>query len=89
RPARANMRRICDFFGVTEAEILLDPSQFQRLVSVRNRPVAADAPSLAMKHLNAIYAKSQNLDRYVGYYYRYFYSFSVAGRITKFLPVIY
>ncbi|MDO6588357.1 helix-turn-helix transcriptional regulator [Salipiger sp. 1_MG-2023] len=25
RPSRHNMRRICDFFGVTESELLMDP----------------------------------------------------------------
>jgi hypothetical protein len=89
RPSRANMRRICDFFGVTEAEILLDPSQFHSLVSVKSHLVADSTLSPPMAHLNAIYRKSQSLDRYLGYYYRYFFSFSHAGKIVKSLAVIY
>lgn len=89
RPSRSNMRRICDFFGVTEAEILLHPSQFHNLVSVRARPVEEVALSRPMEHLNALYRECQSLDRYVGHYYRYFFSFSSAGMITKSLGVIY
>ena len=83
RPSRANMRRICDFFGVTEAEMLLEPTQLRSLVSVRSRPVAERDIGAPMAHLNALYAQSGNLDRYTGYYYRYFFSFSNAGRIMK------
>ena len=89
RPSRANMRRICDFFGVTEFEILFEPSQFRNLVAVRYRPIAQEMFSAPLEHLNNLYGKSQNMDRYCGYYFRYFYSFSNAGKITKSLCVIY
>ncbi len=35
RPAANTLRRICDFFGVEEHEVLLPHSQFERLVQVR------------------------------------------------------
>jgi hypothetical protein len=33
------MRRICDFFGVTESEMLGDPQRFAELISLRGSPV--------------------------------------------------
>jgi len=89
RPSRANMRRICDFFGVTEAEILLEPSQLRSLVSVRTRPVAEASLSGPMLHLNRLYQKSGGLERYAGYYFRYFFSFSNPGRVMKSLGRLY
>lgn len=89
RPSRTNMRRICDFFGVTDSEILLDPSQFQSLMSVRPHPSSESNLSPLLDHLNRISRKSLNLDRYIGYYYRYYYSFSNAGKIVKSLALIY
>ena len=29
-PSRRNMRRICDFFGVSEAELLMEPASSRR-----------------------------------------------------------
>ncbi len=37
RPSRHNMRRICDFFGVTESEMLLDHGRFVEIISLRRR----------------------------------------------------
>jgi len=89
RPSRHNMRRICDFFGVTESEILLEPARFEELVAVRRRPVLSESLSRPMQHLDALYEASQSLERYVGFYFRYFYSFGHAGRIIKSLGTIY
>lgn len=89
RPSRANMRRICDFFGVTEAEILLEPSQLHSLVSVRTRPIAETSLGTPLAHVDRLRRKSAGLDRYAGYYFRYFYSFSNPGRIMKSLARLY
>lgn len=89
RPSRANMRRICDFFGVTEAEILLEPSQLRNLVSVRTRPLAETSLGAPLAHLDRLRRNSAGLERYVGHYFRYFYSFSNAGRIMKSLGRFY
>jgi len=83
RPSRGNMRRICDFFGVTEAEILFDTVEFQQLLQVRKRPATLAELDGPLKHLNSIFRSSLSLDRYIGYYYRYFYSFSYPGMIVK------
>lgn len=89
RPSRHNMRRICDFFGVTEPELLAEHSRFTEIVGLRR--VAADdsSPSNVFAHAERLYQKSGNLDRYIGYYFRYHYSFSYAAKVIKSFTVIY
>lgn len=89
RPSRHNMRRICDFFGVTESEMLLDPPQFEKLVSLRRQPLSGEeALTEPLRHIEAIYRASASLSRYVGYYFRYYYSFGYPGHVIKSLGVI-
>jgi transcriptional regulator with XRE-family HTH domain len=83
RPSRANMRRICDFFGVTEAEILAEPSQLRSIASVRIRPSAGQDLAGPLAHVQRLVRASDSLKRYDGYYFRYFFSFSKPGRIMK------
>ena len=89
RPSRSNMRRLCDFFGVTEAEILMDPAQFEQVVAVRRKPDPLPQMRKPLLHLEALYRRSQSLEKYVGYYYRYFYSFGNKGLITKSLASVH
>jgi transcriptional regulator with XRE-family HTH domain len=89
RPSRHNMRRICDFFGVTEYELLLEPGRFEDLVALRRRPVEARDMAEPLRHLDRLYQASAPLERYLGYYFRYFYSFGYAGKIIKSFCVIY
>jgi len=83
RPSRNSMRRICDFFGVTESELLSDPSQFENLITVRQRRAPPEALSKPLIHVERLYQRSQNLDKYIGFYFRYFYSFGNRGRIIR------
>lgn len=84
-PSRHNMRAICDFFGVEEAEILLPHRRFAELVRLRP-PLRRDAPALP-PHLAHIEKLRENtgdgLHAYVGYYYRYFYSYGFPRYIVK------
>ena len=89
RPSRANMRKICDFFGVTEAEILLEPSQLHSMVAVRSHPSNSTTLGILFQNLEKVYQRSQDLSRYVGFYYRYFYSFGHHGKIFCTLGLIY
>lgn len=89
RPSRHNMRRICDFFGVTESEMLLEPDRFTDLVSLRRRPRDNGPAREPLKHVEALYRESGSLERYQGFYYRYFYSFGYPGRIIKSLVQIF
>lgn len=89
RPSRHNMRCICDFFGVTESEMLLDHGRFAEIIALRKPPVASDVPVEPMAHIDAILRESKSLDRYVGYYFRYFYSFGHPGFIVKSLASLF
>lgn len=86
RPSRHNLRRICDFFGVEEHEVLLPAVDFAELL--RSRPAAvpagdpADEIRRAIGHLQNL-SKSAELQAYLGYYFEYYYSMSSPGRILK------
>lgn len=88
-PSRRNMRRICDFFGVSEGELLMDHQRFAEIVGLKRRPAMSRAPTDLLSHIESLYQNSGDLGRYVGYYFRYFYSFGHAGRIIKCLVVVY
>jgi len=87
-PSRRNMRRICDFFGVSESELLSDPQQFEELIALRRKPVEQRELSKPLHHLDRLYKASQSLDKYLGYYFRYFYSFGNPGLVIRSLATI-
>lgn len=82
-PSRHNMRRICDFFGVSESELLMEPQQFEEMVSLKRKPLQQEALSKPLRHLDRLYQHSQDLDKYLGYYFRYFYSFGNQGKVIR------
>lgn len=89
RPSRHNMRRICDYFGVTESEALMEHSQFEQIISLRRRPVERAELDRPLYHLARIYRRSHDLHRYTGFYFRYFFSFGNKGMIIRSLASIH
>lgn len=83
RPSQHNMRRVCDFFGVTESEILLEERRFRELLAVRSAPETQRGAPLYAPAIERLSRASGSLDRYCGYYYRYFFAFSYPGMITR------
>ena len=83
RPSRHNMRRICDFFGVTECEFLMEPARFSELISLRRTPNGEAEAAIFGPTLKRLSQGSASLDRYCGAYFRYFYSFSNPGLIIR------
>jgi transcriptional regulator with XRE-family HTH domain len=83
RPSRHNLRIICDFFGITESEIHMESSRFAEIVSLRRRPLLASSLEEPLGHIESLYQRSASLERYVGFYFRYYYSFSYPGYLTK------
>lgn len=78
-PSRRNMRRICDFFGVTESELMLPAEDFRRLVALR--PV--DPSRILPPAVTRFQAASRALpDRYLGDYMLYSPSFAIPGLFT-------
>lgn len=90
-PSRHNLRRICDFFGVDEYEILMPHEQFREIVRLRpqGQPDALAAPPLIRTLLGQAQRQKGHLARYVGYYYKYYYSFSSPGLILRSLVCVY
>lgn len=88
-PSRHNMRRICDYFGVSESELLMEPQQFEELVSLKRKPLQQEVLSKPLRHLDRLYQHSQDLEKYLGYYFRYFYSFGNQGKVIRSLACIY
>ncbi|SEL37204.1 Cro/C1-type HTH DNA-binding domain-containing protein [Roseovarius nanhaiticus] len=87
RPSRHNMRRICDFFGVTESELLMEPARFAGLVSLR-KPAGRGAAPQYLDAVENLHRLSGEMGQYVGWYFRYFYTFGYPGHITRSLAVI-
>jgi len=87
-PSRYNMRSMCDFFGVTESEMLMDTTRFGQFLGLRNQPIAKAQLDITLRHLDRIFARSHPVDRYAGYYFRYFYSFGNKGCIIRSLASI-
>jgi transcriptional regulator with XRE-family HTH domain len=88
-PSRHNMRRICDFFGVSESELLMEPQQFAEMVSLKRKPLRQEELSKPLRHLDRLYQHSQDLEKYRGYYFRYFYSFGNQGKVIRSLAHVY
>jgi len=88
-PSRRNMRRLCDFFGVSESELLMEPQQFEDIVALKRKPLQQEALSKPLLHLDRLYQHSHDLEKYLGFYFRYFYSFGNPGKVIRSLALIY
>lgn len=74
QPSLATLRRICDFFGVDEAEVLQDHSAFVKLVRLRPPvlPRSSDPQTLQLeKIIRRDRQNTQLLERHAGYYHIY------------------
>lgn len=90
-PSNHNLARISTFFGVERGEILLPPRRFAEIVELRRRRQREwDTQLPHLKHVELLRQLSgEKLDGYLGYYYRYFYSYGFKGRVLKSLLGIY
>lgn len=90
-PSRSNLRLICDHFGVLDSEVLLPHANFAEIVKLKPRlSNAAAMLSPAAQTLRRLEAQSEQIpDRYLGYYFRYYYSFAFPGYITRSLVRIF
>ncbi|WP_284165374.1 helix-turn-helix transcriptional regulator [Frigidibacter sp. SD6-1] len=75
RPSLSTLRRICDFFGVDEAEILMPPRDFATLVRLRPPrlgPVQDRFAAQLDRLVDHRTASAQLLERHEGYYHVHF-----------------
>jgi len=87
-PSRHNMHRLCDFFGLTQSEMLMETARLEQLVGPRDKPMDKAQLDLPLRHLDRIFARAQPVERYSGYYFRYFYSFGNKSCIIRSLARI-
>ncbi|WP_416885762.1 helix-turn-helix domain-containing protein [Marinospirillum sp.] len=91
RPSASTLRRFGDFFGVEVDELLLPHAEFRQLIQVQPRQLApsADMKDKISAHLDILGAVgSQGMERYLGYYYEYYLSMSVPGKVLRNLVCI-
>lgn len=84
-PSKANIRIICDFFGVEEFEIMMPHPQFQQQIlpspAQSNHNHSNDEFSDKISHLRQ--ASAATLTRYLGWYYEYYFSLGYPGQVFK------
>jgi len=90
-PSSNNLRKICDYFGVEEHEIMLPNQDFNDLISAR--PTIEYSPSnntSIFEEIEAIILHSNiDLPKYEGAYYIYYHSTSFPKKILKGYGVLY
>lgn len=90
-PSLRLMRRMCDFFGVEESELLLPHGQFMELVRLKPHDSSARAEKNVVSAVgeDIRMASRQILDSYVGYYFGYYQSMSHPGMVLRSLTRLY
>lgn len=87
-PSLRNLRRITDFFGVDEFELLLPPAEFEAKVLPKARDIPRsliglpEAPQSSSSHQSSLVA-------YYGFYHVYFYTPVWSSHIVRVLTEIY
>ena len=83
RPSPYILKRLCDFFGVEEFEILSPHADFAAILASSTPREAMAAPVL-LEHARSLIAETgDRLDKYCGRYHEYYFSMSAPGRIMK------
>lgn len=84
-PTLRNLRRICDYFGVEEYEILMDPGTFRDLVALRRpSPRVADPLGDHVRRLSDINPQAaKDIEPYLGYYFSHFRPEEFPGSIMR------
>lgn len=89
-PSRHVFKRICDFFGVEDYEMLLPHAEFQRILG--SKPPTASAPAAEPRYvgyLDQLVRRSRSdLMSYEGYYFEYTYSMTYPGLILRSLILV-
>lgn len=81
-PSSFILQKICDFFGLEPTEIYLQRDQFRKLIEVRQEQKPTYAPYV--EHVERLQELSQGkFDRYLGYYFEYYNSMTVYGRVIR------
>ncbi len=90
-PSAHTLQRICDFFGVEPHEMVLPHARFAQLLSVRPVRASAAPPGREyIAHLDRLQRQSRGaLDKYLGFYFEYYYSMAFPGNVLRSLFYLY
>ncbi|MFW8634930.1 helix-turn-helix domain-containing protein [Cribrihabitans pelagius] len=90
-PSLRLMRRMCDFFGVEESELLLPHGQFAEVVRLKpsESGVRAQTDVVSAIAEDIRTASRSRLDAYTGYYFTYYNSMSHPGLVLRSLTRLY
>lgn len=90
-PSRNNLRKLCDFLGVDEFELLLPPDQFRKIIALRPAKSSNLPPALsAVPNLLEMSQRKRNqIARIHGFYYEYYFSFSTPQHVLRALIHIF
>jgi transcriptional regulator with XRE-family HTH domain len=90
RPSAHMMQRLCDFFGVEAHEFVLPHSRFEQILSVRPARAGAPAAQGYVEHVERLRRQTRSaLDKYLGYYYEYYWSMSFPDSVLRSLLYLY
>ncbi len=84
-PTPHNVKRICDFFGVDDTEIVQPPEAFARLIGLRAKGEGRAALLPPFTHLERLRTLSsdEQMRNHAGYYFEYYHSMSSPGHILR------
>lgn len=90
-PSRYNLRRICDFFGFDEFEILMPHDQFRNILRLRPSQTedSVELPPGLKDLLKEAQRNRNMMTKLHGYYYEYYLSFSNPKHVLRSLTYVY
>lgn len=90
-PSLRLMRRMCDFFGIEESELLMPHGQFCELVRLKPQESAVQAERNVISSIaqDLRMGSRSTLDPYIGFYFTYYNSMSHPGTILRSVSKLY
>lgn len=88
-PSSRNIRKICDYFQVRLADLFLPASDFNNSEAITSRQKNSQSHSKQNVFLSAFENQHRKLNRFIGVYQNFFYSFSWKNKLLCALTVLY
>ena len=84
RPSLRNLRRIGDYFGLEESELLLDGEAFARLIAIKRPTPGRSAIEERIREILLLTEESSGrLEQYTGFYHNYFCPREFPGQVLR------
>ncbi len=91
RPSRFNMRRICEFFGIHESDLMLPAADFETFFNLHLMEIKQGSGTgwLGRNLENLVTMNDPSLRKYLGWYHSYSYSFGWPAWVMLSLVSVY